>query len=281
MGNIDFDTVLMKVMLGFLLFAGAIHINLKDLQQALIPVITFSTIGVLLSTFIVGGLMYWVAGWFGYSIDFIYYLLFGALISPTDPIAVLGILRQANIAPSLEKKITGESLFNDGVAVVVFITIYEVIRMGAGNVMVGQVSWLFIKEAGGGILYGVALGYLGFFILRSIDQYTIELLVTLAIVMGGYLLTDVLHISGPLAMVVAGIITGNKVLEEGTSDVSRAYIGKFWEMIDEVLNAILFLIIGFEMLIIPFTHTLLWLGVVTIFNVLLARLVSVAIPIFS
>ena len=278
-GAIDFHTALMKVMLSFLLFAGAIHIDFHKLKKEATAVITFSTIGVLISTFIVGASLFFLAGWFGLSIPFIYCLLFGALISPTDPIAVLGILKKANIPPSLEMKISGESLFNDGVAVVVFMTIAEVIAAGIENVSVGSVSWLFIKEAGGGLLYGLLLGYMGFWVLRTIDNYVVELLITLSIVMGGYLFADYLHISGPLAMVVAGIVTGNKSLEE-MSDTTRDYIDKFWQMMDEVLNAILFLLIGFEMLVISFSSTLLWLGGISIIVVLLARLISVALPIW-
>ena len=212
-------------------------------------------------------------------IDFIYCLLFGALISPTDPIAVLGILRKAKIPSTLEMKISGESLFNDGVAVVVFITIYEVITAGIQNISAGKIAWLFIKEAGGGIAFGVLLGYMGFWILRSIDNYVVEVLITIAIVMGGYLLADHLHISGPLAMVMAGIITGNKSMEEGMSDITRDYINKFWQMMDEVLNAILFLLVGFQMLIIPFNITTLWIGLISIIIVLVARFISVVIPI--
>lgn len=277
--TVDFHTALMKVMLSFLLFASAIHIDINKLKKESTSIITFSTIGVLLSTFIVAGLLFVVSKWFGFSIDFIYCLLFGALISPTDPIAVLGILKKSKIPLSLEMKISGESLFNDGVAVVVFITIYEIINTGIENVTGLQIIWLFIKEAGGGILFGGLLGYIGFYILRSIDNYVIEVLVTLAIVMGGYLIADQLHISGPLAMVIAGIITGNKSREEGMSDVTRDYIDKFWEMIDEVLNAILFLLIGFEMLIVPFNFDLFFLGCITVIIVLLARFISVAIPI--
>ena len=176
-------------------------------------------------------------------------------------------------------KISGESLFNDGVAVVVFITIYEIINVGIENVTFLEICWLFIKEAGGGILFGGMLGYLGFWTLRSINNYIIEVLITLAIVMGGYLFADFLHISGPLAMVVAGIITGNKSRELGMSDTTRDYVDKFWEMIDELLNSILFLLIGFEMLIIRFNPTLFWLGCVSIIIVLLARFISVAIPV--
>jgi len=277
--TIDFNTALMKVMLAFLLFAGAIHIDLKQLKEESAAIITFSTIGVLVSTFIIAALMFVVTKWFGIPINFIYCLLFGALISPTDPIAVLGILKKAKIPLTLEMKISGESLFNDGVAVVVFITIYEIIKVGYDNVSALQIGWLFLKEAGGGLIFGLLLGYIGFWALKSIDNYVIELLITLAIVMGGYALAGYLHISGPLAMVVAGIVTGNKSLEQGTSDVTRDYIDKFWEMMDEVLNAILFLLIGFEMLIIPFNQTLFWLGCVTIVIVLLARFISVAMPI--
>ena len=277
--TIDFHTALMKVMLSFLLFAGAIHIDLNLFKKESLSIVTFSTIGVLISTFIVAVLFYGAAHLFGLPINFMACLLFGALISPTDPIAVLGILKNAKIPDTLEMKISGESLFNDGVAVVVFITIAEIINMGIENTTALQVGWLFIKEAGGGILFGVALGYIGFWALRSIDNYIVEVLITLAIVMGGYLLADYLHISGPLAMVVAGIITGNKSREEGMSDVTRDYIDKFWEMMDEVLNAILFLLIGFEMLIIPFNSTLFWLGCISIIIVLLARFISVAIPI--
>lgn len=269
----------MKIMLSFLLFAGAIHIDLNMLKRESVSIFTFSTIGVLISTFIVGALFYVSAKAFELPIDFIYCLLFGALISPTDPIAVLGILKKAKIPRTLEMKFSGESLFNDGVAVVVFITIYEIITAGIQNVSVAEIAWLFIKEAGGGIAFGVLLGYMGYYILRSIDNYVVEVLITVAIVMGGYLLADHLHISGPLAMVVAGIITGNKSMEESMSNVTRDYIDKFWQMMDEVLNAILFLLVGFQMLIIPFNITMVWLGCVSIVIVLFARFISVAIPI--
>jgi CPA1 family monovalent cation:H+ antiporter len=277
--TIDFHTALMKVMLSFLLFAGAIHIEVNKLKKESASIIAFSTIGVLLSTFIIAALLFVVSKWFGLSIDFIYCLLFGALISPTDPIAVLGILKQSKIPSTLEIKISGESLFNDGVAVVVFITITEIINTGIENVTLLQIGWQFIKETGGGILFGVVLGYAGFWIFRSIDNYIVEVLITLAIVMGGYMLANHLHISGPLAMVAAGIITGNKSREKGMSDTTRDYIDKFWEMIDEVLNAILFLLIGFEMLIVPFNFTLFWLGCIAIVIVLMARFISVVIPI--
>ena len=276
---IDFHTALMKIMLSFLLFAGAIHIDINKLKKESVSIITFSTIGVLISTFIVAGAVFVVSKWFGFSIGFIYCLLFGALISPTDPIAVLGILKKSKIPSSLEMKISGESLFNDGVAVVIFITIFQIINSGIENISALQIIWLFLKEAGGGILFGSFLGYLGFYVLRSIDNYVIEVLITLSIVMGGYQLADYLHISGPLAMVAAGIITGNKSRQQSMTDITRDYIDKFWEMIDEVLNAVLFLLMGFQMLIIPFSFNLFWFGCISILIVLLARFISVAIPI--
>lgn len=278
--SIDFDTALMKVMLSFLLFAGAIHIDLDQLKKERIPVITFSTIGVLISTFIVAALLYLSLRLFTTSIDFIHCLLFGALISPTDPIAVLGILKNAKIPATLEMKICGESLFNDGVAVVVFLTILEITNAGLQNVSAGYITWLFCQEAVGGILYGLILGYLGFLALKSIDNYIIEVGITLAIVMGGYTLADYLHVSGPLAMVVAGLIKGNKSRTAGMSRISRDYLDKFWEMLDEFLNGILFLLIGFEMLVIKFTMVLFYLGCIAIVIVLIARLISVALPIF-
>lgn len=277
--TVDFNTILMKIMLSFLLFAGAIHVNINDLRKESKAVLTFSTVGVLISTFAVGGLLYAATRLFSLPVDFIYCLLFGALISPTDPIAVMAILKEANIPKSLEVKISGESLFNDGVAVVVFTSIYEIIRAGVENLSAGDISLLFLREACGGILFGVLLGYAAFSMLRAIDNYKVEVTITLAVVMGGYLLADTLHVSGPLALVSAGIITGNKGRKLGMSNTTRDYIDKFWEMTDEVLNAILFLLIGMEMLVIKFTPVYIWLGAITIGIVLLARYLSVIIPI--
>lgn len=277
--TIDFNNVLMKIMLSFLLFAGAMHINTQALRKERQAVLVFSTISVLLSTLVVGALLYLACYLMRLPVGFIYCLLFGALISPTDPIAVLGILKQAGIPKSLEIKITGESLFNDGVAVVVFISIYEVIKAGAGDTGLTEVLWLFCREAIGGVIFGAALGYLGFTALRAIDNYKVEVMITLAIVMGGYLLADVMHLSAPLAIVVAGIITGNKSRALGMSDITRDYVDKFWEMMDELLNAILFLLIGMEMLVVTFTIEYIWLGIVSVGIVLLARFISVIIPV--
>lgn len=273
--SIDFHAVLMDVMLSFLLFAGAIHINARDLKKERAAILSFSTIGVLVSTLIIGCFLWLVCGFFELGIGFLYCLLFGALISPTDPIAVMGILKKANIPRSLEVKIAGESLFNDGVAVVVFISIYHVIRAGYENLAASDIVILFAREAIGGIALGVMLGYLGYYAMKTIDNYQVEVMITLSIVMGGTYLAESLHTSGPLAMVVAGIITGNQSRQFGMSETTRDYVDKFWEMVDEVLNAVLFLLIGLEMLVIQFTGTILLIGLITILIVLVARYCSV------
>lgn len=275
--NVDFYNVVIKVMLGYLLFAGSMQINAASLKTEALSIIIFSTIGLLISTAIVGSLFYAAANLLGMPLSFISCLLFGSLISPTDPIAVLGILRKANIPHTLETKICGESLFNDGVAIVVFITIYDVMQTGDANLSFTHVSILFLQEAAGGLLFGAALGYAGFIILRSVNDYVVEALITLALVAGGYLLADVLHISGPLAVIVAGIITGNKT-QNSISTTSRNYIAHLWEIIDEILNAVLFMLVGLQMVVIPFTGTLFWLGCITIAIVLLARYVSILLP---
>ena len=267
-------------MLGFLLFAGAININARKLKKERLPIIALSTVGILISTFIVGTLAWYLFQLFHIGVDFIYCLLFGALISPTDPIAVLSILKEVKIPSSLGIKISGESLFNDGVGVVLFISIAEVATKGAGSFHAFDVVKLFMQEAVGGLLFGAILGYTGFLALRSIDNYKVEILVTLAIVMGGYSLATRLHISGPLAMVVAGIIVGNKVKDEVMSDITQDYLSKFWELIDEILNAVLFLFIGLEMLIIKINSGVFIIGIIMILIVLLARWVSVFIPIY-
>ena len=276
--SIDFETILMRAMLSFLLFAGAIHIDVQKLRTEIVPIIIYSTIGVLISTAFIGVAMYFIFQIFGVVVPVIYCLLFGSLISPTDPIAVLGILKQARIPASMEIKISGESLFNDGVGVVVFISLLDIALMGNNNHGIVQTGLLFLKEAGGGIAWGFILGYGAFYLLKSIDHYQVEVLMTIAIVMGGYLLANDLHLSGPLAMVVAGIIVGNKGTREAMSDTTKDYVNKFWELIDEMLNALLFLLIGFEMIILNFDHIIILIGLIAIIVSLTGRYISVFIP---
>ena len=275
--SIDFAHLLMEVMLGFMLFAGAIHIRLEELKKVRMAVILFSTLSVVLSTFIVGTGVYYLLGWFGIDMPYLYCLLFGSLISPTDPIAVMGILKEANIAKSLEMKIAGESLFNDGVAVVVFLTILEV-ALHPGAMAWTDVAVLFAREAGGGILLGMVVGYAAFLLMRSIDSYKVEVLITLAVVMGGYAVAGLLHISGPLAMVAAGILIGNHGKQYAMSNLTAEYVDKFWELLDETLNAILFVLIGLELVILPFNGSYFTLGLLAIVLVLLARYISVWLP---
>jgi monovalent cation:H+ antiporter, CPA1 family len=277
--SINFPELLMKGMLGFLLFAGSIHIDAQSLSKQRLPVITLATAGVLISTFLISCLMYYLFYAFHIGVNYIYCLLFAALISPTDPIAVLAILKRAGLPKSLELKIAGESLFNDGVAVVVFATILEVAQTGIEHLSFVDISVLFIREAGGGLLYGFLLGYLGYFALRSVNKYEVGVLITLATVTGGYLLANKLHISGPLAMVVAGIIIGNKGRALAAPGLPQSYLETFWELIDEVLNALLFLLTGFEMLVIKADNTIIMISFITIVVVLFARWVSVAIPV--
>ena len=277
--SIDFHSLLMNGMLSFLLFAGSMHIDARSLKKQRLPILSLATFGILISTFLIGTLLYLLLMAFYFDIAYIYCLLFAALISPTDPIAVLAILKKAGIQKSLEIKIAGESLFNDGVAVVIFITILEVAQTGVDKLSIIDITILFMREAGGGLLYGLMLGYLGYYALKSIDKYEVEVLITIAIVMGGYLLADKLHISGPLAMVVAGIVIGNKGRESGISDLTQEYLNKFWELIDEILNALLFMLLGFEMLVLKIDSTIMIISAISVALVLFARWVSVAIPV--
>lgn len=279
-GQIQFDHVLLDILLGFLLFAGAMHTNFDQLKVQRWPILIFSTLGVVASTFITGGFVFYLLQFMDMGVPFIHCLLFGALISPTDPIAVLGILKQAGVPKKLETKIVGESLFNDGVGVVVFLTILGIAQGGAHGGGAFDVAKLFGQEVFGGIVMGGLLGYGTFLLLRSIDDYDIEVLITLACVMGGYSLAHYLHLSAPLAMVVAGLVVGNDTVR-GTSmsDITEQYVDKFWELIDMLLNAILFVLIGLEMLILTFNGKFVLAGLICIVLVLVARYISLFIPV--
>lgn len=277
LNEINFSELLLEGMLSFMLFAGAIHIKYADLKSEKLSIMLFSTISVVLSTVIIGYVSFYLLNAFGLDVSLINAMLFGSLISPTDPIAVLSILKSAGVSKSLETKIAGESLFNDGVAVVVFITILQLSKPDVDTSFIGVLS-LFGQEAIGGILLGLVLGWTGYKLVASIDHYQVEVLVTLAVVMGGYTFAHYTHVSGPLAMVVAGLITGNHGKAYGMSKITAEYVDKFWELIDEILNAILFVLIGLELLIIETSKTIFIVSFILIGVILITRYISVYIP---
>jgi CPA1 family monovalent cation:H+ antiporter len=275
--GLHFDETLMQWMLGFLLFAGALHIDINELTEERFPVAILATLGVVSCTALVGGVSYLLFHAVGLNIPLLYCLLFGALISPTDPIAVLGILRQVNAPRSLRVKMAGESLFNDGIGVVVFLVLLD-IAVGGHDLSVTNAIWLFFLEAVGGMAYGLVIGYLAYLMLKSVDNYQVEVLITLALVMGGYTLAQELHTSGPLAMVVAGLMIGNHGRALAMSEATREHLDTFWELLDEILNAVLFVLIGFELLILTLKAPYLIAGLLAIPTVLLSRLLSVGLP---
>ena len=278
--QIDFQTVLLDIMLSFLLFAGALHTNFAQLRVQRWPVLVFATAGVLVSTFLVGSIMFYVLMLIGLQVDFIYCLLFGALISPTDPIAVLGILKKAGAPKKLETKIVGESLFNDGVGVVVFLTVFSIASSSSGTVEILEVFKFFMKEVIGGIILGLILGWITYRLMKSIDDYEIEVVITIAAVMGGTGLAHKFHLSAPLAMVTAGLIVGNDTVRNAVmSEVTETYVDKFWELIDVLLNTILFVLIGMEMLILTFEGHYILSGLLAVPIVLFCRYISLWLPI--
>lgn len=278
LANIDFNETLLHGMLSFLLFAGALHVNLSDLARQKWIISLLATLGVIGSTFIIGFISLWVLGVLGIQLPLIYCLLFGALISPTDPIAVLGILKKAGVPKSLETKITGESLFNDGVAVVVFLVFLK-IATGPEEITAGAVAGFFLKEAVGGAVFGLLIGAIAYWMLKSIDNYQVEVLITLALVTGGFALADELHLSGPIAIVVAGLLVGNHGRLLAMSDHVREHLDTFWELVDEVLNAVLFVLIGLEVLVLTFNQQYLIASIVMIPLILLTRFLCVGLPV--
>ncbi|MGD8783037.1 MAG: sodium:proton antiporter [Thioalkalispiraceae bacterium] len=276
--GIDFHEALMQGMLSFLLFAGALHVNINDLKQQRIVIGVLATFGVIASTFLLGTLTWIVLNALNIPLAYIYCLLFGALISPTDPIAVLGILKNARVPKSLETKIAGESLFNDGIGVVVFLVILG-IASGGQEATVQSIGLLFVQEAIGGILFGLALGSLTYYFLKDVDNYQLEVLLTLAAVMGGYALCSWLHISGPIAVVVAGLFIGNHGRRLAMSEKTRQHLDTFWELIDEILNAVLFVLIGLEVLLLSLKTEYFLAALAIIPLVLFARYISVGTPI--
>lgn len=275
---IDFDEALLHGMLSFLLFAGALHVDLERLREHKWVVGALASVGVLVSTAIVGGGAWLVFNLIGIPIPLIWCLVFGSLISPTDPIAVLATLKQLGAPKPLEIKIAGESLFNDGVGVVVFIVLLG-IASGTAPASFEGIGKLFLLEAGGGVVFGLLLGWVGFHLLKSVDKYDVEVLLSLAMVMGGYALAFRLHVSAPIAIVVAGLFIGNHGRSLAMSTQTRERLDEFWELIDEILNAVLFLLIGIEVLVLTFHGQYLIAGLLLIPVVLLARFISVGGPI--
>jgi len=278
--HIDFKSVLLDVMLSFLLFAGALHTDLQKLKELKWPILVFATFGVLVSTFLIGIAVYFMLQLIGLDVQFIYCLLFGALISPTDPIAVLGILKKANVPKKLEIKIVGESLFNDGVGVVIFLTIFGLANGAGGGFSLSDILSLFVHEVGGGLLLGALLGWITFRLMKSIDDYDIEVIITLATVMTGTVIAQYLHVSAPLAMVVAGLIVGgNTARRQAMSELTESYVDKFWELIDILLNTILFVLIGMELLVLDLEPEFVLAGLMAIPIVLICRYTSLIIPV--
>ena len=282
--QIDFNKALMEGMLSALLFAGALHVSIDDLREQKWVVATLASVGVICSTFMVGFASYYIFAWFGLDIPLIYCLLFGSLISPTDPIAVLGILKHLGAPKSLETKIAGESLFNDGLAVVIFIVMLGIAGVGGHGgegeaVSALSVIKLFLQEAVGGVGFGLIAGYVVNRMLASIDSYQVEILLTLGLVFGGYALAGALHISGPIFVVVAGLLIGNRGRKYAMSDRTREHLDDFWELIDEILNAVLFVLIGLEVLVLSFDVTYIYAGLVMIPLTLSVRFITVGIPV--
>jgi CPA1 family monovalent cation:H+ antiporter len=275
--RIDFNRLLLQGMLGFLLFAGALHVEANELLRHRWIIFLLATAGTILSTALIGVLTWQIFRLMGPALPLIYCLLFGALISPTDPVAVLGILKQLKVPKSIETQMAGEALFNDGVGVVLFIVLTR-FAAGAPDTSLGQSALLFVKEAFGGILIGLVIGWMAYQMLKRVDNYQVEVLITLGLVMGGYDLAHQLHTSGPLAIVAAGLLIGNHGRAFAMSETTRKNLDMFWELIDEILNALLFIMIGIEVLVLEISVHHFLAGLVIIPLVLLVRLVSVGIP---
>ena len=277
MRSVDFDQTLMAGMLSFLLFAGALHIDITALAEQRLQVAFLAVAAVVLSTALVGAGTYYVLGAVGHPIPFVWCLAFGALISPTDPIAVLAIIRSVGAPKALEMKIAGESLFNDGVGVVVYVQVVA-IALGEQTFHVADVAAFFAREALGGAAFGLAIGYVAFLMLRSVDNYDVEVLLTVALVMGGYAAATALGLSGPIAIVVAGLLIGNHGRRIAMSARTRERVDTFWELVDSMLNALLFVLLGLEMLVLPIDGSSMLPALLAIPIVLAARFVSVALP---
>ncbi len=277
LASIDFHATLMDGMLSFLLFAGALHVDWREMRRGRWPIVLLSTVGVLISTALVGFGFSALSESLGLAIPLIWCLVFGALISPTDPVAVMAVLKRAAVPPTLQATVAGESLFNDGVGVVVFAILLAVAN-GTEPFSIAAAAGQFAQEAGGGVALGLLLGWIAFHAMHSIDDYNVEVMISLAVVMGGYSLAHLIHVSGPVAMAVAGLMVGNAGVARAMSDTTRDYLIKFWSLIDEILNAVLFLLIGLEVIAIAVDGKVLLLAVLAVPLVIAARGASVAAP---
>lgn len=275
--GLHFSDALLEGMLGLLLFAGALHVKISDLRAQWRAVFLMATLGVGLSTLVIGTGFSWLTG-----APFLIALVFGSVVSPTDPVAVLGVLREANLSKALETKIAGESLFNDGVGYVVFLVLVGLAFPTGdahGSSLAGAAK-LFVQEALGGAALGLALGWLTFRVMRHIDDYSLEVLLTLGLAFGGYELAVYLHVSAPIMAVCAGLLIGEVGAKHGMSETTRQYVDGFWKLIDEILNAVLFLMIGFEVFAVAFETDYLLIGAASIALALFGRLAAVLVPIY-
>ncbi|MFG6665718.1 cation:proton antiporter [Halomonas sp. HNIBRBA4712] len=277
--RLDFDQVVLHGLLAFLLFAAAIHVKFDHLGQEWLPIALLAVVGTLMSTFIVGTLAWWALGWMGLGIPYLHALLFGALISPTDPIAVVAIMKSVGVSQQLESQISGESLFNDGLGVVVFMVLLQLAGLDGGAesahlsspIDATSIGLLLLKEVGGALLLASVVGYLAYQMLKRVDNYQVEVMLTLALAMGLYALADGLHLSAPIAVVIAGLFVGNHGRLFAMSDKTRENVDTFWELVDEILNVVLFFLIGLELLILPIERTWLFAGALMIPIVVGAR----------
>ena len=276
--QIDFPEILLHGVLGLLLFAGSLHIDIRDVAKEKWLILSLATFGVVASTALVGAGFFAVTHTIGMPISWLYCLLFGALISPTDPVAVLAVIKRVGVPKSLETRIAGESLFNDGTGVVVFLTLLALVGGGA-EVSAGSTALLFITEVVGGTLFGIAAGYLGYFMLRGVDSYPVEILITLALATAGYAAAEALHVSAPIAVVLMGLIVGNRGRKDAMSDETLKRLFGFWEVLDELMNLLLFGFIGLEMMTLTFSIDQMIVAVAGIVIVLVARFASVGVPI--
>jgi CPA1 family monovalent cation:H+ antiporter len=276
--NIDFSRTVLNIMLGFLLFAGSFNLNVKKLKREMRPVLVLSTIGVILSTAIFGTLFYFIGPLFHIYVPLIYCLLFGALVSPTDPVAVGAIIKNSRLPAHLETIISGESLFNDGVGLVLFITLLEITESGIQDINFANAAMLFVREVFGGIALGVVFGFMAFRLMRSIKDFQTIVLVSLSLVMSISLVANYFHLSIPLAVVSAGLFAGNRSINLDDNEHSHQALERFWQLVDELLNTMLFVMIGLQMVNFPFLNNYWMTGSLAIVLILMARWASITIP---